>query len=334
MRRSRLLAGAGAAGIAALIAAGAGAQGRVAADPASLAAADRCVTRSNIEAIIDDSGSMASTDPTVMRRSAVWMIVADTAIDPREKTLGIVEFGSDATALLAPTKLSTVAAREAAEVSLQNLKADNGSTDYNDAFALARAENPAAGAWIFLTDGRHNQGAYGNGHVGGPPTYVVAFGEALASDVDRQRLQAIASDTGGRYYPVTDVLTLQSVIYEIESTLSCGRSLVSFGDDFDAAGQTRRHSTSVPSTTRQLSLAITWADSGNRYDVTGLKVLRGGKAVAAAKRSRLRLKRTRGSTYTLVQIRGLKRGKLKFGIKATQLQGAEKNVTTQVAQFG
>ena len=98
------------------------------------------------------------------------------------------------------------------------IQADDGSTNYNAAFDKARLDNPNATARIFLTDGGHNAGDYLNGHQGGPRTDVIGFGSSTTGE-DGLRLQAIANETGGNYYPQIDSSSLQSVMNEIDSDL-------------------------------------------------------------------------------------------------------------------
>ena len=77
-------------------------------------------------------------------------------------------------------------------------------------------DNPGAQARIFLTDGGHDVGTYNNGHLTHKvPTYVVGFSSGVAAPEDQQRLQAIASETGGQFFPLTDSSQLQSVMNSI-----------------------------------------------------------------------------------------------------------------------
>src|SRR6185312_12655034 len=89
------------------------------------------------------------------------------------------------------------------------IQADAGGTDYNTAFNTGRAANPAAQARIFLTDGGHNVGDYADTHLNPAPqaqtpTYVIGFSPGLTGQEDQDRLAKIASDTGGKYFPVPD----------------------------------------------------------------------------------------------------------------------------------
>src|SRR5436190_19088980 len=131
-------------------------------------AAAACAKATNIEAIVDDSGSMSVTDPNRLRVQALDLLI--NALDPGT-TLGAIEFGSDlfgsqppADVVFTPQPVGPNAA--AMKSALDTLiQSDNGSTDYNAAFATGRAANPSAQARIFLTDGAHNQGTYNNGHL-------------------------------------------------------------------------------------------------------------------------------------------------------------------------
>jgi hypothetical protein len=97
-----------------------------AASPAGAAAA-ACAPVTNIQAIIDDSGSMAGTDPNRLRIQAMDLLI--NALDS-STTVGAVDFGSTADVVFAPAAVGPNAA--AMKASLDTLvQADNGGTDYN-----------------------------------------------------------------------------------------------------------------------------------------------------------------------------------------------------------
>src|SRR3982751_4499816 len=60
-------------------------------------AAAACTPKSNLEAIIDDSGSMFISDQTKLRVAAMDLLIDTQGNEKR--TLGAVEFGTDATPL-------------------------------------------------------------------------------------------------------------------------------------------------------------------------------------------------------------------------------------------
>src|SRR2546423_7817416 len=138
----------------------------------------KCARATNIEAIIDDSGSMAVTDSNRLRVQGLDLLINTLNAGT---LLGAVEFGSGifstpaADTVFKPEAIGANAAAMKAALD-QKIHADNGSTDYNAAFAQSDADDPTANARIFLTDGAHNQGTYNNGHlVHKVPTYVVGF---------------------------------------------------------------------------------------------------------------------------------------------------------------
>src|SRR3954470_5246614 len=218
--------------------------------PSAHAAACQKVT--NIEAIVDDSGSMALTDGNRLRVQAMDLLI--NALDSGT-TLGAIEFGSSfdpatepsADAVFGPEPVGPNAAAMRAALD-QKIQADAGGTDYNGAFNTARAANPGAQARIFLTDGGHDEGPYANTHLNpsGPqtPTYVVGFSPGVSGGTDQQRLKTIASDTGGRYFPLPDASALQSVMDQIEATLTCQSAPRTFNDNL-AAGKSRTHSVTL-----------------------------------------------------------------------------------------
>src|SRR5664280_507991 len=181
-------------------------------------AATSCTPVSNIEAIIDDSGSMSSTDPNRLRVQALDLLIETPGNEGI--TFGALEFGGafspgeQATDTVFPPEAIGPNAKTMQAALNEKIKADNGLTDYNAAFAKAKADDPGAKAWIFLTDGGHDIGEYENGHRGGPPTYVIGFSSAI-SGPDGERLQLIANDTGGHYYPQTDSSNLQAVVNQV-----------------------------------------------------------------------------------------------------------------------
>jgi len=309
-------------------------------------AATACTPVSNIEAIIDDSGSMASTDPNRLRIAALDLLIETPG---NEKiTFGALEFGGNLSSLgigsvaSEPPSADTVFAPEAIGPNAtamqsalnEKIKADNGLTDYNAAFAKAKADDPGAKAWIFLTDGGHDAGEYTNGHRGGPPTYVIGFGSAIAGS-DGERLKQIASDTGGRYFPQTDSSNLQSVVNQIGTTLTCQTPPASFKDAFSKAGASKGHAVAIAGKTRAAQLTLSWASPLDAFAISGLHIVSKGKTVAvAARKHKLKVVTRHGSTFLVVKLSSLVRGTLRFNVRATKIgSGAPKvTLTTQVTQ--
>ncbi|MBS1869424.1 MAG: VWA domain-containing protein [Actinobacteria bacterium] len=338
MKSRRIAALAGTGGVAALVSALALAPGAPA-DPVALAAAS-CTPVSNIEAIIDDSGSMSITDPDKLRVAALNLLI-DTP--GNEKILlGAVEFGGSYGFPGEPPAADTVFPPEAIGANAAAMKAalkarvnaDNGVTDYNAAFDRARADDPNAKARIFLTDGGHNVGTYNNGHQGGPPTYVIGFSSATSGE-DGQRLQQIADDTHGRYFPQTDSSSLQAVMNEIGTTLTCQSPPKQFRDAFARAGQSKQHAVAIASKAKSAQLTLSWSSPLDRFTIAGVRIVKRGRVVAVAARKRhLKLTTRKGDTFLVVKVGNLTRGKLQFKVRATRIgSGAPRvNLTTQVTQ--
>ena len=276
-----------------------------------------CAPATNIQAIIDDSGSMASTDANRLRVAALDLLISKP--QNAKLMLGAVEFGSGANSLFKPRRIGPNAAAMKSLLAI-NVKANNGSTNYNDALSLAMTENPSAQARIFLTDGGHNSGPYANGHRGGPPTYVIGLtiGPASSGNPAARRLQQIANETGGKYYPQQDASTLQATVNEINATFDCQRAPLQIVDTFTSQGQERPHSTAIAKATGTVELTTTWTDPTNRFVVT---IVGPGRST-----------RTAGATYVVLRITKPPPGTLRFNVTAARLVTGRASVITQIAR--
>ncbi len=289
----------------------------------SAGGATTCTPATNIEAIVDDSGSMGGTDFNKLRAQGLKLLIAKSG--NANKTLGAVEFGDSVGTVFAPMTIgpNTAAMNAAIDASTNS---DNGSTDYNIAFDKAKADNPNANARIFLTDGGHNAGTYNNGHAGGPPTYVVGLG--VFAGEDETRLQTIANDTGGKYLKANDASELQAAINEIDAYLNCQAPPVRYSDTFTKQGQTKSHRTTISSSVKSVDLVLTWADPTDTFIITGVRLKTSRGTYAQVSRKRLRIKRSKGATYYSLNIRKLRRGKLVFKVKLTKKTSFNPSLTT------
>jgi len=331
-RVRRALIAVAASGVLALAAAPAGA--------APLAQASACSRATNIEAIVDDSGSMAITDDSRLRVQAMNLLI-DTLAPSTQ--LGAVEFGSalfetpgaDTVFPPEPVGANASAMRTALD---QKIHADNGATDYNAAFGQSDADNPGADARIFLTDGGHDIGTYDEGHlVHNVPTYVIGFG-GITLPEDQARLKKIAADTGGSYFPLKDSSQLQSVMNSVEAALTCQTPPVQF-TDLLKLGQSKSHSVAIGAATKSIQIALTWTSPLDRFKISGLRLVGPKGVIAAAARrqakpSKLKVSRTSSTTFTVLKVAGLRKGRLRFSVKAAKVgSGAPKvSLTTQVSQ--
>jgi hypothetical protein len=192
-----------------------------------------CKPASKVAAIVDDSGSMEGNDPLGVRAAAMQLLI--TKPGGQGRTLGAVEFGSEAGPLFSP---DLIGGDQAQMLSALSSLQDDGfagggtDTDYNAALAASAESQPDAEARIFLTDGEHNQGPYEDLHRGGPRTYVIGLdiGPGGEGDEDADLLRRIATDTGGYYFPLqhspgddatVQTKRLQPVFDAIDSLLDC-----------------------------------------------------------------------------------------------------------------
>jgi hypothetical protein len=296
-----------------------------------------CAPATNIEAIVDDSISMDFTDENKLRVQAMDLLI-DTL--PEKTQLGAVEFGSEFNGPAADTVfLPEVVGPNAGTMRsalAAAINADNGATDYNSAFKKADEDNPSAQARIFLTDGGHDVGTYNEAHLAHKvPTYVIGFGSGLASGEDQARLKKIASDTGGRYFPLEDNSQLQAVMNKIGAALTCQTPPREF-NDLLKLGQSKTHTIAVGASTHVLQIALSWASPSDRFKLGHLKLVVKGKVVAAArpKVAKLKVKKTNGQTFSVAKVTGLRKGTLRFSVKAAKVGSGEPkvNLTTQVGR--
>jgi hypothetical protein len=319
--------------------------GTASAAPPATGSAAPCTAATNIEAIVDDSGSMLATDSNKLRVQAMDLLIQTL---PQSTTLGAVEFGSGYEGVPGitegkpaaytvfppePIQPNSAAMQAALKAGIQG---DDGATDYNGAFAKADADDPTAQARIFLTDGAHNEGTYNEAHLAhNVPTYVIGFGTAFGSPEDQARLKKIATDTGGKVYELEDASQLQAVVNSIGAALTCQTPPRQFTDEL-AQGQSKSHTITVGPKTHVLRVTLTWAQPGDHFKLTGLRIKSHGRIVAAARPQKApkpkKLKVTvaaKSSTFTVLKVAHLRPGTLHFRVKAAKASGSVK-VTTQV----
>lgn len=295
-----------------------------------------CTAATNIEAIIDDSGSMGGTDLNRLRVQGMDLLINTL---PAKTQLGAIEFGSGfletpaADTVFPPEPVGPNAATMKAALDTL-INADNGATDYNSAFAKADADNPTAQARIFLTDGGHNAGTYNEAHLAhNVPTYVIGFGTGLTLPEDQARLQKIATDTGGQLFQLEDNSQLQAVMNKIGAALTCQTPPREF-NDLLKQGQSVTHSVAVGASTKSLQLALSWVSPLDLFKLGHLKLIAKGKVVAAGrpKVRKLTVKKTKGQTFLVAKVTGLRKGILRFSVSAAKVGSGEPkvNLTTQV----
>ena len=303
-----------------VFAAGAGA-------PSALAGTS-CTVRNNIEAIIDDSGSMSFNDAKGNRRQAVKQFMSTQGNE--QKVLGATEFGSEANEVFAPGPIAPnrTAFGAALDTRVQD---DNGGTNYNAAFDFAKTHNPNANARLFLTDGAHNEGDYANGHQGGPPTHTIGLFSSITTE-DEDRLKRIASETGGIYRRARDASELQPAMTDVNAAINCQTQPVQFSDLFSRAGVAKTHGLTLRSGIRSVRFTLSWVDPNDAFTVDRFRVYRGRRLVGrVAAVRRMRISRRTGATFMNVKLGRVTRGRLRFRVRARRIGSGQVNVklTTQ-----
>jgi hypothetical protein len=309
-----------------------------------------CVAADNVELLIDDSGSMEDTDGQLLRRMAAELLISK----PRNEgeVLGAYEFGSDGSQLFAPQVIEPRGPgsnQPELFTRLENrIGADNGGTNYNEAFIGVAKDNPGADARIFLTDGEHNEGRYENGHRGGPPTYVIGLSIGRKGAAAK-RLARIAEETGGRYYPGVTAQHLQPVLNRIDSRLNCDVELDSDVDILTEDDPAESIETDLDDDAQSYDVEVMWGDDADEVEPRTLRLLdEHGKRVATLGRSflrrvlthpartvrkgALRVRGVRRATFFGVRLSGRRAARLRVAYRMTEHRGRGARVTAQVTQ--
>ena len=122
----------------------------------------------------------------------------------------------------------------------------------------------------------------------------------------------------------------------IGAALTCQTPPRQFTDEL-RKGQTKTHSVPVGASTKVLQIALSWASPQDRFRLSHLRLVARGHVVAAARPkhvAKLRVKKTLSSTFAVLQVRGLRRGTLRFSVTAAKVgSGAPRvRLTTQVGR--
>jgi von Willebrand factor type A domain len=276
-----------------------------------------CVPATNIEGIIDDSGSMAFSDRDPNNYRADLMEAL--AFFNKDKTMGAVIFNDGASNLFGPFQ---VGPNFGTIQSALDLLASNGGTSYNSGFTAANALNPNANARIFLSDGEATDSGGPNATLWRSPnirSYVVGFGSA-----DFTILNQIATETGGPSpFAVTTASQLRNVSQIINARLNCLPDPILIERPFAKTGQTKGVSFNAQGNTAQV--LISWPTVGNLFKAllgSGKKGKKSLASLAKKKKGRVRVQSERGDSFLALNLSGLK-GKVKFKLNAKRLLTAE-----------
>ncbi len=302
--------------------------GTTAASGAGAGAAAKCNDAKNVQAIIDDSGSMASQDPQKFRLKFLDAFVGVRA------NAGLIfgggEFGDSYNPLFGPATIPAVNAQM--QAAFLQVNADNGGTDYQAAFAGATAQNPNADARIFLTDGGPtNEPPPTTSHLSPPTkTYVIGIGQFAATPDAQTVLGRIAAETGGPPpFLIQDSSQVQPVAGAVTAALNCKR-IQTFVDTLDSQGDTASNRSKAKGKT--MDVLATWPTTGTilNVKVLGLNPKKGARKGAVAVASKAKVKKTVGSNFVAVRVKGLRKGqKVRIKLRAKAL-AVPTTVTTQV----
>ncbi len=314
-----------------------------------------CTPAKNIEAIIDDSGSMDGSDPGKFRTKLLSAFANIASNNGR--IFGGIEFGSTPNILFGPATIPAV--NQEMQNSFQQVDANNGGTDYQEAWAGATGHNATADARIFLTDGFPNEG--GNPDPPQPfvKTYVIALGADFSTNIAAQTLlNKIASETGGPApYFVTQAAAVQPIAADIAAQVACSQAPLTFTKTFTRQGEKVTY-TFAP-IGGSSDIVISWDSPTVVFNPINFQLVGkvGGaksSASAAGKKKKLKVKvkatAKQGGTFATANAKGLKKAKkalkkkakrkgmkvkklrLKFTVKAAQFPAGSSptDVTTQV----
>ena len=210
--------------------------------------------------------------------------------------------------------------------------ADNGSTDYQEAFAAATSHNGTAAARIFLTDGAPD--TYPTSHATPKvKTFVVGIGSFAATASGNLVLTQIAAETGGPLpFLISDSSKVQPIAAAISAAINCKTQPLTFTKTFTRQGEQFTYAFKPEGSTADI--LVSWNSATTRLDPNQYTVAaggdKGGKKGSASlatllKKGKAKVKRVRateknGLTFATVSLRGLKKGKkIKFKVKAAQL---------------
>jgi von Willebrand factor type A domain len=271
-----------------------------------------CVPGTNLEAIIDDSSSMLGTDPDRFRADLVDILAT---FNP-DKSMGAVQFGSDASALFAPGPIGPNLGTIRGALGL--IQGDDGGTDYEAGFNLANSQNPGANARIFLSDGAPNFDPDPNVWRAPPiKTYVVGFGS-----VDPAVLNQIAAETGGPPpFNITNSSELRTVAMILNARINCETDPIVISKAFKRVGQVRGLGFRPDGNTAEV--VISWP-TGAKFKVFGFAQGKGGgksSAASIAKRRGVKVRTSRGSSFIAASLSRLRKGKVRFKVRAKRLAG-------------
>ncbi|MGZ5419358.1 MAG: hypothetical protein ACXWES_02425 [Solirubrobacterales bacterium] len=279
-----------------------------------------CTRATNVEAVIDDSGSMLGTDTGRLRVTLLDILSGNPT--NQGMTMGGVEFGEEAGPVFPVQPIGNAAAQASITGSLANVQGNGsgvngdigGATNYNAGFTAGNTQNGGANARIFLSDGAPNAGGDPTVHHTPPiKTYVVGF--AGAATGAGAVLAEIASSTGGQVLnPAAGALGLQQTAGELLAALNCKTPPVT--KILTIAPQKSKTQTFRAQGTTA-DVLISWTTPG--AVIVG-QPTRSVGVVATTAKKKVKATVQKGTTFNALHFTGLKKGKkVKFKVKGKKL---------------
>ncbi|MBE3109770.1 MAG: VWA domain-containing protein [Acidobacteria bacterium] len=223
-----------------------------------------CATSANVDValIIDSSGSMSGNDPQNKRLDAAEVYLSASQSGDE---VGVVDFATTARLAsgLLPAKIGNQA-NQVLKQAIRTIGSDGSSTNIRDGIDVACQElindgSAANRGAILLTDGQHNQGAFGNPQQcfkdRGWPIFTFGFGSANDS-----LLSTIATETGGEFKRVTDVASFACEFQRVR-TLIAGEQPGPCTAHNVLPNQTVSLAQAVPPTQAQVTFSSSWLGS-------------------------------------------------------------------------
>ena len=200
---------------------------------------------------------------------------------------------------------------------------------------------------MFITDGGHNVGRFRALHRNGPRTFVVGVGIG-AEGREGGRLQHIADETDGAYFPNVDADELQAVLNRIDAGLNCDTDIATAADRVADDEAPEPVGERLGDGTHSADVVVTWDDPLDDIELRRLTVSAGGKRVArfgadslrraaeadrVPQRNGVSIDGTAGQTYLSLRLRGVARGRILLRFAGADLHGdARERVVTQITE--
>jgi hypothetical protein len=236
---------------------------------AATSPATTCVApnRVGLVIILDDSGSMAGTDPARLRGDAAAVAI-DQAADG--SVLAISRFGTNATQIAAPTTVEAGSRADLKQRTRSSL-ASSGGTDYELAFREAQRQlaampaNVDRRAVVFLSDGLPNTTAYtADRAIGASGTKIHTIGFGMASATE---LTAIATRSGGRSWHAGEAFELPMLFAHISALVRCDVRIAGTDSVTLAPGTSMSLPFDVLECQQEVRALVTWSTGSVHVEV-------------------------------------------------------------------